>query len=159
MENGLASNRMRDPLRNDGTRCDSPKSEVFPNYKIDSTPPPMTTDLKQLLNARAELDAQIAHARAQESRAALAQIHAWIDDFGFTAQQVFPWKTPATKTVTAKYLDEKTGATWTGRGKPPAWIRDKNKNDFLIDQPKEPASTHGPLLAEMAAAAYRNRRR
>lgn len=119
----------------------------------------MTTDLKQLLSARAELDAQIAHARAQESKVALAQIHVWIDDFGFTAQQVFPWKSPAAKTVTAKYLDEKTGATWTGRGKPPAWIRGKNRDDFLIDKPTESAQNRGPLLAEMAAAAYRNQRR
>lgn len=118
----------------------------------------MKIDLKQLLTARAELDAQIAQARALESKVALAQIHASIEDFGFTAQQVFPWKSTATNKVAAKYLDEKTGATWTGRGKPPAWIQGKNRDDFLIDKPKQPTS-HGPLLAEMAAAAYRNRYR
>lgn len=119
----------------------------------------MTVDLKQLLAARTELDAQIAQARALESKAALAQIHAWIEDFGFTAQQVFPWKPPASNKVAAKFRDEKTGATWTGRGKPPAWIQGKNKDDFLIDKPKQLASSDGPLLAEMAAAAYRNQRR
>ena len=125
----------------------------------NSSSPLMTTDLKQLLAARAELEAQIAQARAVESKAALAQIHAWIDDFGFTAQQVFPWKAPAATKVAAKYLDEKTGATWTGRGKPPAWIQGRNRDDFLIDKPKQEPSSQAPLLAEMAAAAYRNQRR
>lgn len=120
---------------------------------------PMTTDLKQLLAARAALEAQIAQARTVESKAALAQIHAWIEDFGFTAQQVFPWKAPATQKVAAKYLDEKTGATWTGRGKPPAWIQGKNRDDFLIDKPRQEPQSQEPLLAEMAAAAYRNQRR
>lgn len=119
----------------------------------------MTADLKHLLIARAELDAQIARARALESKAALAQIHAWIEEFGFTAQQVFPWKSAASNKVAVKYRDEKTGATWTGRGKPPAWIQGKNRDDFLINKPKQPTSNDGPLLAEMAAAAYRNQRR
>ena len=25
-----------------------------------------------------------------------------------------------------------TGETWTGRGKPPKWIQDKNRDDYLI---------------------------
>jgi DNA-binding protein H-NS len=42
---------------------------------------------------------------------------------------------PATKrAVAAKYADPKTGATWTGRGRAPAWIRDvKDRSKFLID--------------------------
>jgi len=42
---------------------------------------------------------------------------------------------PATKrTVAAKYADPKSGATWTGRGRAPAWIRDvKDRSKFLID--------------------------
>jgi DNA-binding protein H-NS len=34
----------------------------------------------------------------------------------------------------AKYRDPKTGKTWTGRGKPPAWIAGvKNRDPYLID--------------------------
>lgn len=45
--------------------------------------------------------------------------------------------TPATKrTVPPKYRDPETGATWTGRGLPPAWIASaKDRNKFLIDAP------------------------
>ncbi|WP_281175916.1 H-NS histone family protein [Paraburkholderia acidipaludis] len=33
-----------------------------------------------------------------------------------------------------KYADPKTGATWTGRGRAPAWIRDvKDRSKFLIE--------------------------
>jgi DNA-binding protein H-NS len=34
--------------------------------------------------------------------------------------------------VPAKYRDPATGATWTGRGKEPAWIRGLDKKAFLI---------------------------
>jgi DNA-binding protein H-NS len=37
--------------------------------------------------------------------------------------------------VEAKYRDPKTGATWSGRGRAPAWIKDaKNRNRFLIQE-------------------------
>jgi DNA-binding protein H-NS len=36
----------------------------------------------------------------------------------------------------AKYLDPKTGATWSGRGRAPAWIANaKDRSKFLIDSP------------------------
>ena len=43
-------------------------------------------------------------------------------------------KTPAgTATVAAKYQDPKSGATWSGRGRAPAWIANaKNRDRFLV---------------------------
>lgn len=39
-----------------------------------------------------------------------------------------------TATVPAKYMDPKTGATWSGRGRAPAWIANtKNRDRFLVD--------------------------
>ncbi|POR45096.1 DNA-binding protein H-NS [Paraburkholderia eburnea] len=36
--------------------------------------------------------------------------------------------------IAPKYADPKTGATWTGRGRAPLWIRDvKDRSKFLID--------------------------
>lgn len=107
-------------------------------------------NLKDLESARARLDAEIAKAYKVESEAALAKVREMVAEFGFTAQQVFPWKLPEKKVAT-KYLDEKTGATWTGRGKPPKWIAGKDRSEFLIDKPVE--APRGPFLAEMAAAA------
>lgn len=114
------------------------------------------TTLKDLIAARTHLDAEIARARKLESDAALVKVRALVEEFGFTAQQVFPWR-PAAPKVQAKYRDEKSGATWTGRGKPPAWIAGKDRDDFLIDNAARQASAgpapQGPFLAEMAAAA------
>jgi len=44
-------------------------------------------------------------------------------------------KTAAVAAVAAaKYMDPKTGATWSGRGRAPAWIASaKNRNRFLVD--------------------------
>ncbi|WP_084069337.1 H-NS family nucleoid-associated regulatory protein [Paraburkholderia heleia] len=48
----------------------------------------------------------------------------------------------------AKYVDPKSGATWTGRGRAPAWIANaKNRNRFLID-----ASAQHPMSAAERAS-------
>jgi DNA-binding protein H-NS len=31
-----------------------------------------------------------------------------------------------------KYQDPVTGATWSGRGRAPSWIRNRSYNDFLV---------------------------
>src|SRR2546425_6543973 len=46
----------------------------------------------------------------------------------------------------AKYRDPKTGKTWTGRGKPPAWIAGvKNRDAYLIDGQAADTSGESPL--------------
>jgi DNA-binding protein H-NS len=56
-----------------------------------------------------------------------------------------------------KYRDPKTGVTWTGFGKPPAWIAGKtNREAFLIDAPTAaaaPVATAGKPAAKAEAAA------
>lgn len=89
------------------------------------------TTYKELLARKDALDRQIADARRNEAQAALATVHALIAEFGFTAQQVFPWK-PAPVKVPPKYRDPLSGATWSGRGKPPQWIAGKDRQLFQI---------------------------
>jgi hypothetical protein len=57
-----------------------------------------------------------------------------------------------------KYLDPKTGATWSGRGRAPAWIAGANdRSKFLNDAPAAasaaPATTPEPKLAARKSAA------
>jgi DNA-binding protein H-NS len=61
------------------------------------------------------------------------------DDIGIAAPQAGRvtrkrTKTAAKKTaaVAAKYQDPKTGATWSGRGREPGWIKGKKREKFLI---------------------------
>ncbi|MEM5460863.1 H-NS histone family protein [Paraburkholderia phytofirmans] len=57
-------------------------------------------------------------------------------------------KSAASK-VPAKYRDPVSGATWSGRARPPAWIKDvKDRNKFLID----------PSSAEAGQAALKGKR-
>lgn len=89
------------------------------------------TTYAELLAQKNLLDEQIANAKKAESAQALQTVLQLVQEFGFTAQQVFPWK-PVPKKVAAKYRDPRTGATWTGRGKPPQWIGGKDRDQFLI---------------------------
>lgn len=75
-------------------------------------------------------------------------------------------KTPAgTATVAAKYMDPKTGATWSGRGRAPSWIASaKNRNRFLVEgnavttstSAESPAKRQGSYVRGQQAAKYRD---
>ncbi len=97
---------------------------------------------KELLAQRASLEQRIAQARQQEVDAAVTAIRELIAEFDLTVDEVFQGERKrgrigastqrATKTVAPKYRDPATGQTWTGRGKAPLWIRDKDRDEFLI---------------------------
>ena len=63
-------------------------------------------------------------------------------------------KTAGKRTVAAKYADPKTGATWTGRGRAPVWIRDvKDRSKFLIDGSAATGSAGAKTAGRKVAAA------
>lgn len=36
------------------------------------------------------------------------------------------------RSIVVKYRNDATGETWTCRGRPPRWLEDKDKNQYLI---------------------------
>ena len=93
------------------------------------------TTYKDLIEQRKALDEKIAEARRAESSGALATIRQLVEEFGFTADDIFGGKKARSSkggTGAPKYRDPATGATWTGRGKPPVWIKDKDRDAFAI---------------------------
>jgi DNA-binding protein H-NS len=84
----------------------------------------------------AELQAKAEAARRTEVSEAKAKIQAIMNEYGLTVADIgggskqVP-KAPR-KPVEAKYKDEATGDTWTGRGRAPKWLEGKDKNQFLI---------------------------
>jgi DNA-binding protein H-NS len=93
------------------------------------------TTYKDLIEQRKALDEKIAEARRAESSGALATIRQLVEEFGFTADDIFGGKKVRSSkgtVVAPKYRDPATGATWTGRGKPPVWIKDKDRDAFAI---------------------------
>lgn len=91
------------------------------------------SEYQNLLARKAELEAQIAQAQAEAKAKAVTEARALIQEHGLTAADVFPAPGKAKGSVGApKYRDPATGATWTGRGKPPNWILGKDRAAFAI---------------------------
>ncbi|NKA72569.1 DNA-binding protein [Ralstonia solanacearum] len=92
---------------------------------------------QELLAQKAALEEQIEAARQAELKAVIEQVRQVVQDYGLCAEdlglQPKRGKKASVKTPAApKYRDPKTGATWSGRGRAPAWIG-KNRARFLIE--------------------------
>ena len=93
--------------------------------------------LQDLMQQKQALELKIQQARKEQTAAAVAQCRELIAQYDLTEADLFGGRgrvrVAATGSkVAPKYRDPETGATWTGRGKPPRWIQDKNREDFLI---------------------------
>jgi DNA-binding protein H-NS len=96
----------------------------------------MKKSLQALESEIARLQAEAEKLRNQEVQGVIERIRVAIDHYGLTPDQLFSsrGKRKATRPVdlgsangalavgVPKYRDPATGKTWTGRGKPPAWI-------------------------------------
>jgi len=65
---------------------------------------------QELIAQKNALDKRIEEARSTEAKEALATV----------------------KQLIATYYDPESGATWTGRGKPPKWIESKDRSQYEI---------------------------
>jgi len=99
------------------------------------------TSYKELLQQREALERQINEVRASENADAIAKVRSLVADFDLTQEDVFPTrktrgakaeKTAPKNKVAAKYRNPMTGDTWTGRGKPPRWIANQERTQFLM---------------------------
>ncbi|WP_213298629.1 H-NS histone family protein [Paraburkholderia sacchari] len=86
----------------------------------------------------AKLQAQAEDARRTEIAEVIAMIREKIVEYGLSAQDLGfaaaarRGRPPKKAPLPARYQDPKTGATWSGRGKPPKWIAGKNRERYLI---------------------------
>ena len=93
---------------------------------------------KDLLAQREKLEKQIEEAKSREYAEVLNDVKQKIADYGFSLAELGLNRAKAGKVgrpragVAAKYRDPETGATWSGRGKPPRWIAGKNREQFTI---------------------------
>lgn len=116
----------------------------------------------------AKLEAKAEALRKAELKSIIAQVKGTIAEYGLTAADLGLGRgagrsaggSRGTKGV-AKYRDPKTGQTWTGRGRPPAWIVDvKDRTPYLIDGGSAPAAKKGRggrAAAKAAKSAPRKR--
>ena len=90
---------------------------------------------KELLQQREKLNAEINNLREKEIGDAIKKVREVIAEFGLSQGDIFPsgkGLRAAREKVAAKYRDPLTGSTWTGRGKPPNWIKNKDRAQFAI---------------------------
>ncbi|RQQ44615.1 H-NS histone family protein [Burkholderia stagnalis] len=95
----------------------------------------------QELKAKAEaLARQAEEARLAELENVIQEVRARVAEYGLTPEQIFGRRRGIGKAriakssaVEPKYRDPKTGATWSGRGREPQWIKGKRRERFLIE--------------------------
>lgn len=91
---------------------------------------------QELLAQRAALEAEIEAAKAEERLIALEEVKRLVDEFAFSTREVFGTSAVRKRQpVQPRYRDPATGATWSGRGRSPAWIDGKDRSQFQIAPP------------------------
>ena len=96
---------------------------------------PMTS-YKELLQQRDQLEQKIQEVRKTELTDAVQKVRALAEEYGLTADDIFP-KTRSAKTAKAttkvppKYRDPSTGKTWSGRGLAPQWMQGEDAREKL----------------------------
>jgi DNA-binding protein H-NS len=91
--------------------------------------------LKELLTQRQTLEQQVSAARQREAEVVLADIVRKMHEYQISLADLMGRKRECqkdTSTRAPKYRDLRSGATWSGRGRAPHWIVDKNRDDFLV---------------------------
>ncbi|MEX3943823.1 H-NS family nucleoid-associated regulatory protein [Paraburkholderia sp. BR10937] len=86
--------------------------------------------LKQLEALQREIDA----ARESEVAAALVRVRALVSEYALTPAQVFGQMNDKGGSKPAKYRDPVSGATWSGLGREPSWIKGQAREQFLIER-------------------------
>lgn len=90
-----------------------------------------------LLAQRDALDARIATEFNRLRQDSIDTVKQLCTMYSISAADVFPPSKAKGSVGAPKYRDPATGATWTGRGKPPNWINGKDRAPFLITQATE----------------------
>lgn len=101
----------------------------------------MSSRIAMLKQQLAQLDKQIETAWRDEQHAAIEHIRQVMNFFKLVPNELRVDRrgTYKTKPITMKYRDPVSGATWSGRGRAPSWIRNRNYADFLIERSKKAA--------------------
>ncbi|MCH7342198.1 H-NS histone family protein [Pelomonas sp. CA6] len=81
--------------------------------------------LKDLLAQRAALEKEIAETQERERSDAIAKVRALMAEYGLSVSDLNAKAPKAVKTskVAAKYRNQATGETWSGRGLQPKWLK------------------------------------
>jgi DNA-binding protein H-NS len=125
------------------------------------------TSLAAIRKQITALEAEAARITKAEMSSAIAKIKELMQTFGLTAEHLglttARGKSSVTKKSTSKptgagkvkYADPKTGKTWSGFGRAPAWLATaKNRSAFLVDK-SDVVISKAPAASKKVAKAAR----
>lgn len=131
--------------------------EVEPEItEIETVTEGPVKSVADLVAEREALDAQIEAQKVAEKRAVMVQMKNVQETYGISLEEYVEHcgglkiKRKGVK-AKPKYRDPATGAIWTGRGKPPVWLRDKNFEDYLIPVEETASADVDSTTTETAA--------
>lgn len=98
--------------------------------------------IEELAAERDRIDAELKARKQAEQNAVIDQIKTVMTSYDITLQQLVDamggLKTTRKGTkAKIKYRDPASGATWSGRGKAPDWIKGKDFGDFLLPEDEQ----------------------
>ena len=91
---------------------------------------------EELMRQAAELQAQANEILAIRKAEKVELVKAMMVEHGIMPSDLFPSKKPRIRPTVgkARYRDPATGATWTGKGRKPAWVHEHLRHGGVMDQ-------------------------
>jgi DNA-binding protein H-NS len=90
---------------------------------------------KELQDQIAKLQMDAEEARSKEIEGALGQIKALMEEYRLTAEDIGSLskkKSQKASQRTSVQFKDDAGNTWSGRGRMPAWLKGKDKEQFRV---------------------------
>ena len=124
---------------------DAEQIDTDPDVGIEAPAATSGKDAKSVEELQAErekLDAEIKAKQDAQKASVIAQIKTVVDTYSIPVDELvealggLKSKRKGIK-AKQKFRDPASGATWSGRGKEPAWIKGQNREDFLIPEDKQ----------------------
>lgn len=124
---------------------DAEQIDIDPEIEIeaqDAISDPDTKSVEELQAEREKLDAEIKAKLDAQKASVIAQIKTVVETYSIPVDELvealggLKSKRKGIKTK-QKFRDPASGATWSGRGKEPAWIKGQNRDDFLIPEDEQ----------------------
>ena len=121
---------------------DAEQIDTNPDVSIEAPAATSGKDVKSVEELQAErekLDAEIKAKQDAQKASVIAQIKTVVDTYSIPVDELvealggLKSKRKGIK-AKQKFRDPASGATWSGRGKEPAWIKGQNRDDFLIPE-------------------------
>lgn len=121
---------------------DAEHIDTDPDVSIEAPAATSGEDAKSVEELQAErekLDAEIKAKQDAQKASVIAQIKTVVDTYSIPVDELvealggLKSKRKGIK-AKQKFRDPASGATWSGRGKEPAWIKGQNRADFLIPE-------------------------